>query len=91
MNDNLFCITITLQSYTKLCIFVKKQEMKKNKMVNFIQVYYPVLLAFICLIYSVSLGLFGYTEEAQYSAHWPATILLFAIAIRQRRNDIKKQ
>tara|TARA_B100001758_G_C17777438_1_gene288147 strand:+ start:94 stop:336 length:243 start_codon:yes stop_codon:yes gene_type:complete len=80
-----------LQSYTKLCIFVKKQEMKKNKMVNFIQVYYPVLLAFICLIYSVSLGLFGYTEEAQYSAHWPATILLFAIAIRQRRNDIKKQ
>jgi len=80
-----------LQSYTNLCIFVKKVEMKKNKMVNFIQVYYPVLLAFICLIYSVSLGIFGYTEEAQYSAHWPATILLFAIAIRQRRNDIKKQ
>tara|TARA_B100000123_G_scaffold116018_1_gene85483 strand:+ start:1218 stop:1460 length:243 start_codon:yes stop_codon:yes gene_type:complete len=80
-----------LQSYTNLCIFVKKVEMKKNKIVNFIQVYYPVLLAFICLIYSVSLGLFGYTEEAQYSAHWPATILLFAIAIRQRRNDIKKQ
>ena len=80
-----------LQSYTNLCIFVKKVEMKKNKMVNFIQVYYPVLLAFICLIYSVSLGLLGYTEEAQYSAHWPATILLFAIAIRQRRNDIKKQ
>ena len=65
--------------------------MKKNKIVNFIQIYYPVLLAFICLIYSVSLGLLGYTEEAQYSAHWPATILLFAIAIRQRRNDIKKQ
>ena len=80
-----------MQSYTNLCIFVKKVEMKKNKVVNFIQVYYPVLLAFICLIYSVSLGLFGYTEEAQYSAHWPATILLFAIAIRQRRNDIKKQ
>ena len=80
-----------MQSYTNLCIFVKKVEMKKNKIVNFIQVYYPVLLAFICLIYSVSLGLFGYTEEAQYSAHWPATILLFAIAIRQRRNDIKKQ
>ena len=42
-----------MQSYTKLCIFVKKQEMKKNKMVNFIQVYYPVLLAFICLIYAL--------------------------------------
>lgn len=65
--------------------------MKKNKLVNFVQVYYPVILAFTCLLYSVSLGLFGYTEEAQYSAHWPATILLFAIAIRQRRNDIKKQ
>jgi hypothetical protein len=25
------------------------------------------------------------TAEAQYSAHWPGTILLFAIAIRQRR------
>ncbi len=75
----------------KIMYFCKKIEMKKNKIVSFIQVYYPVLLAFICLIYSVSLGLFGYTEEAQYSAHWPATILLFAIAIRQRRNDIKKQ
>ena len=80
-----------MQSYAKLCTFVKKVVMKKNKIVNFIQVYYPILLAFICLLYSVSLGLFGYTEEAQYSAHWPATILLFAIAIRQRRNDIKKQ
>lgn len=71
--------------------FCKKLKMKKNKLVNFVQVYYPVILAFTCLLYSVSLGLFGYTEEAQYSAHWPATILLFAIAIRQRRNDIKKQ
>lgn len=50
------------------------------------QIYYPIILAFICLLYSVGLGLFGHTEEAQYSAHWPGTILLFAIAIRQRRN-----
>jgi hypothetical protein len=42
-------------------------------------------------LYSVSMGILGYTEEAQYSAHWPATILLFSIAIRQRRNDIKKR
>lgn len=47
--------------------------------------WYPVILAFICLLYSVTLGLIGMTEEAQYSANWPATILLFAIAIRQRR------
>jgi len=49
--------------------------------------YYPILLAFICLIYSVGLGVAGLTEEAQYSAHWPGTILLFAIAIRQRRRS----
>ena len=37
----------------------------------------PALLAFIALIYSVSLGLMGHTEEAQYSSHWPSTLLLF--------------
>ena len=52
---------------------------------NFMIKYYPIVLAFICLLYSVGLGLLGRTEEAQYSAHWPGTILLFAIAIRQRR------
>ena len=64
-------------------------KMKKKKSIQFIQTYYPIILAFVCLIYSVLLGLLGYTEEAQYSAHWPATILLFAIAIRQRRKNIK--
>ena len=61
--------------------------MKKNKYITFLQIYYPVILAFICLLYSVTLGLLGHTEEAQYSAHWPGTILLFAIAIRQRRRN----
>jgi len=61
--------------------------MKKNQYITFLQIYYPVLLAFICLLYSVTLGLLGHTEEAQYSAHWPGTILLFAIAIRQRRRN----
>ena len=56
-----------------------------DKLREFMITYYPVVLAFICLLYSVSLGLAGLTEEAQYSAHWPGTILLFAIAIRQRR------
>lgn len=49
--------------------------------------YYPIILAFFCLLYSVGLGVAGLTEEAQYSAHWPGTILLFAIAIRQRRRS----
>ena len=56
-------------------------------MKKILEVYYPVILAFICLVYSVSLGLLGNTAEAQYTAHWPGTILLFAIAIRQRRRD----
>lgn len=56
-------------------------------MKKIIEVYYPVILAFICLIYSVGLGLSGNLAEAQYTAHWPGTILLFAIAIRQRRRD----
>ena len=57
------------------------------KMKKFILKWYPVILAFICLLYSVGLGLYGMKDEAEYSAHWPATILLFAIAIRQRRTS----
>ena len=60
-------------------------------MKKIIEVYYPIILAFLCLIYSVGLGLYGNTEEAQYTAHWPGTILLFAIAIRQRRKDYKSK
>ncbi len=54
---------------------------------QFLQVYYPIIIAFITMLYSISLGLSGDFESAQYSAHWPATILLFAIALRQRRSD----
>lgn len=58
----------------------------KNSFKNFMLDWYPIIIAFICLLYSVSLGLYGLTEEAQYSAHWPGTILLFAIAIKQIRS-----
>ncbi len=57
---------------------------------EFINSWYPVIIAFIALIYSVGLALMGRMEEAQYSAHWPGTILLFAIAIRQRRLSNQK-
>ena len=43
------------------------------------------------MLYSISLGLSGNIAEAQYSAHWPGTILLFAIAIRQRRKDFNNK
>lgn len=47
----------------------------------------PIILALGCLLYSVGLGLSGQTAEAQYSAHWPGTILLFAIAVNQIKNQ----
>jgi len=61
-----------------------------EKISAFMSTYYPIIFAFICMLYSIRLGLTGDMESAQYSAHWPGTILLFAIAIRQRRNSIKK-
>jgi len=42
------------------------------------------------MLYSIGLGISGNTQGALYSAHWPGTILLFAIAIRQRRKDSKE-
>ena len=59
--------------------------MLMNNINKFLNTYYPIIIAFVCMCYSIGLGLFGYTEEAQYTAHWAGTILLFAIAIRQRR------
>ena len=60
-----------------------------NKMNEKIMKWYPVGIAFACLLYSVGLGLTGRTEEAIYSAHWPGTILLFSIAINQIQNQKK--
>ena len=65
-------------------------ENKKSKvtiMKESVLKWYPIIIAFICLLYSVALGLVGNSAEAIYSAHWPGTILLFSIAI----NQIKKQ
>ncbi len=56
-------------------------------MKEFITKWYPLILAFICMLYSIGLAIAGRFDEAQYSAHWPGTILLFAIAIRQRRKS----
>ena len=43
--------------------------------------WFPVAIALFALGYSVVLGLQGHTEEAQYSSHWPATMLLFYLVI----------
>ena len=71
--------------FTKKLYFYKNNFMKS--FTQFLQVYYPILIAFIAMMYSIILGLSGDYETALYSAHWPGTILLFAIALRQRRSD----
>ena len=63
-------------------LIIKKVVMKA-KVKDFLLKWNAVIIAFICLLYSVALGLSGNTEEAQYSAHWPGTILLFSIAVNQ--------
>ena len=37
----------------------------KNQLQEFMVKWYPILIAFACLLYSVGLGLAGHTEEAQ--------------------------
>ena len=36
-------------------------------MKEFLTKWYPVIIAFACMLYSIGLGLAGMTDEAQYS------------------------
>ena len=54
---------------------------------KFLEKYYPILLAFLSFLYSIFLWFSGEQLEGLYVGLWPVTILAFAIAIRQRRND----
>ena len=45
----------------------------------------PALIALIALLYSIVLGAIGHTEEAQYSSHWPSTLILFYLLIDKIR------
>ena len=58
----------------------------KTKIKDFLLKWNAIFIAFILMMYSVILGLSGNVEEAQYSAHWPGTILLFSLAINQAIN-----
>jgi hypothetical protein len=66
----------------------KKSIILREKM-NFLEKYYPVLLAFLSFLYSIYLWFSGNQMEGIYVGLWPVTILAFAIAIRQRRNEDK--
>jgi phage gp37-like protein len=41
----------------------------------------PVAIALAALFYSVWLGMNDNITEAQYTSHWPATILVFYLVI----------
>ena len=58
---------------------------------EFLKKYYHILLAFFSFLYSISLWFTGNELEGLYVGLWPVTILAFAIAIRQRRNEDKNQ
>ena len=54
---------------------------------RFLEKDYPILIAFLSFIYSIYLWFSVEQLEGIYVGIWPITILGFAIAIRQRRND----
>ena len=58
-----------------------------NKLKLIAIVYYPVILAFLSFLYSVTLWFSGYQLEGIFVGIWVPSILAFAICIRQRRND----
>ena len=63
--------------------------MKKVKL--YIELYYPVILSFLSFLYSVSFWFSGNKLEGIFVGIWVPSILAFAIAIRQRRNDFFRQ
>jgi len=59
----------------------------KNKLITFWEIYYPVILAFVSFLYSVTLWFMGYQLEGIFVGIWVPSILSMATTIRQRRND----
>lgn len=58
-----------------------------NKLKLYWELYYPILLAFLSFLYSVTLWFTGNKLEGIFVGIWVPSILTLAICIRQRRND----
>ena len=58
---------------------------KKKTMKDFIETYYPILLAFLSFLMSVTLWFTGNKLEGIFVGIWVPSILSLSIAIRQRR------
>ena len=58
---------------------------KKKTVKDFIEKYYPILLAFLSFLMSVTLWFTGNKLEGIFVGIWVPSILSLSIAIRQRR------
>jgi hypothetical protein len=65
--------------YIILIIFIEKI------MKDFIETYYPIILAFLSFLMSVTLWFTGNKLEGIFVGIWVPSILSLSIAIRQRR------
>ena len=66
----------------------------KNKFKNIMyywELYYPIILAFISFLYSVTLWFSGNKLEGIFVGIWVPSILAASIAIRQRRLTTPKR
>ena len=58
---------------------------KLKKVMDFWGLYYPIILAFVSFLYSVSLWFSGQKLEGIFVGIWVPSILAASVAIRQRR------
>ena len=64
----------------------------KKQVKEFCIIYYPVILAFISFLYSVTLWFTGNKLEGIFVGIWVPSILAFSIAIKQiREEEYKKE
>ena len=62
-----------------------------KKTIEFWGLYYPVILAFLSFLYSVTLWFTGNKLEGIFVGIWVPAILSASIALRQRRSDRTNQ
>ena len=58
-----------------------------RKFMEFWGIYYPIILAFLSFVYSVTLWFSGDKLEGIFVGTWVPSILSASVALRQRRSD----
>jgi len=59
-----------------------------NNLKRYWNAYYPLVLAFISFVYSVSLWFSGHKLEGVFVGIWVPSILAFSISMRQSKRDL---